>query len=383
MFSDLGRVRHLKEARRPDRRRRLRREPGRRGDRRARAVRRPRLRPADAAPPAGDAGAAARARPAAGRHRLPGDREVRPPAAGPRDRADRVRLDHGGLLEVLLLLRRPVHPGRGSVASARRRAGRDRRARRPGVREVTLLGQNVNAYRGAHRRRGRRSPTSRRCSTTSPRSPASSGSAIRPAIRRSSAQRLVDAHGRIAKLAGHVHLPVQHGSDRILAAMKRGYTALEFKSTREEAARGPARHLRSRATSSSAFRARPAADFERTMALVDEIGFDHSFSFVFSPRPGTPAAALADDTPGREAGAPAAPAGRNRGARQRDQGRAASARSAPRRRRAGAQGRRRARRAHRMQPRRQLRRPGDRIGSPADVRITEVRGHSLRGELVA
>ena len=119
-------------ARRVDRRRRLRRQPGRRGDHRARAVRRSRLRAADAAPPAGHGGAPEERRPGAGRHQLSRDREVRPPAAGARRRADRVRLDHGRLLEVLLVLRRPVHARRGGLAAVRRRAGRDRRPRRPG-----------------------------------------------------------------------------------------------------------------------------------------------------------------------------------------------------------------------------------------------------------
>ena len=96
-----------------------------------------------------------------------------------------------------------------------------------------------------------------------------------------------------------MHLPVQHGSDRILAAMKRGYTALEFKSTVRKL-----RAVRPGISISSdfivGFPGETDDDFERTMALVEDVGFDHSFSFLFSPRPGTPAAALADETPHAE-----------------------------------------------------------------------------------
>jgi tRNA-2-methylthio-N6-dimethylallyladenosine synthase len=94
---------------------------------------------------------------------------------------------------------------------------------------------------------------------------------------------------------GHLHLPVQHGSDRMLAAMKRGYTAAEYKSTIRKL-----RAVRPDICISSdfivGFPGETDADFERTMKLIDDVGFDHSFSFVFSARPGTPAAALADET---------------------------------------------------------------------------------------
>jgi tRNA-2-methylthio-N6-dimethylallyladenosine synthase len=109
-------------------------------------------------------------------------------------------------------------------------------------------------------------------------------------------QRLIDAHGRLPKLASHVHLPVQAGSDRILAAMKRGYTVLEYKSI--------IRRLRAARPDISissdfivGFPGETEDDFERTMRLAADIGFDASFSFVYSRRPGTPAADLADDTP--------------------------------------------------------------------------------------
>jgi tRNA-2-methylthio-N6-dimethylallyladenosine synthase len=94
----------------------------------------------------------------------------------------------------------------------------------------------------------------------------------------------------------HLHLPVQHGSDRILSAMKRGYTALQFKSTVRAL-----RRVRPDISLSSdfivGFPGETEDDFAKTMTLIDEVGFDSSFSFIFSPRPGTPAAALPDDTP--------------------------------------------------------------------------------------
>jgi tRNA-2-methylthio-N6-dimethylallyladenosine synthase len=109
-------------------------------------------------------------------------------------------------------------------------------------------------------------------------------------------QRLIDAYGRLPKLVSHLHLPVQHGSDRILSAMKRGYTAMEYKSTVRKL-----RAVRPGISLSSdfivGFPGETEDDFARTMKLIDDIGFDSSFSFVFSARPGTPAAALPDDTP--------------------------------------------------------------------------------------
>lgn len=164
-----------------------------------------------------------------------------------------------------------------------------------GVREVTLLGQNVNAYRnGGPAKDGDIDFTCLldhvaeipgidriRYTTSHPRD-------VTP--------RLIDAHARIEKLAAHVHLPVQSGSDRMLASMKRGYTTLEYKST--------VRRLRSARPDISigtdiiiGFPGETDADFESTLRLADEIGFDTSYSFIYSPRPGTPAAALADDTP--------------------------------------------------------------------------------------
>jgi len=108
-------------------------------------------------------------------------------------------------------------------------------------------------------------------------------------------QRLINAHGAIEKLATQVHLPVQSGSDRILAAMKRGYTSLEYKSIIRKL-----RVARPEVCLSSdfivGFPGETEADFAQTMRLIEDIGFDASFSFVFSARPGTPAADLPDDT---------------------------------------------------------------------------------------
>jgi tRNA-2-methylthio-N6-dimethylallyladenosine synthase len=164
-----------------------------------------------------------------------------------------------------------------------------------GVKEVTLLGQNVNAYRGAMG------------STAEIADFALLLDVIHeiPGIERiryttshpnEFSQRLVEAYGRLPKLVNHLHLPVQHGSDRVLMAMKRGYTTLQFKSTIRKL-----RAIRPDISLSSdfivGFPGETADDHEKTLQLIRDIGFDSCFSFVFSPRPGTPAAALHDDTP--------------------------------------------------------------------------------------
>ena len=109
-------------------------------------------------------------------------------------------------------------------------------------------------------------------------------------------QRLIDAYAKVPKLVSHLHLPVQHGSDRILMAMKRGYTAMEYKSTVRKL-----RAIRPELALSSdfivGFPGETDEDFAKMMKLIDDVGYDNSFSFIFSPRPGTPAAALHDDTP--------------------------------------------------------------------------------------
>ena len=161
-----------------------------------------------------------------------------------------------------------------------------------GVKEVTLLGQNVNAWRGTIE--GEHADFSEllfyinevpgierlRYTTSHPRE---------------FTQRLIDAHAALPKLAAHVHLPVQSGSDRVLAAMKRGYTVLEYRSI--------ARRLKQARPDLSltsdfivGFPGETEADFAATLRLAADVDFDASFSFVYSPRPGTPAAELKDET---------------------------------------------------------------------------------------
>jgi tRNA-2-methylthio-N6-dimethylallyladenosine synthase len=159
-----------------------------------------------------------------------------------------------------------------------------------GVREVTLLGQNVNAWRGTID--GKPADFAEllhyvceleiervRYTTSHPRD---------------FTQRLIDAHATLDKLAPHVHLPVQSGSDRVLAAMKRGYTALEYRSIVRRL-----RQARPRISISSdfivGFPGETEADFAATRKLAADAGFDASFSFLYSPRPGTPAASLPDE----------------------------------------------------------------------------------------
>ncbi|MGZ5062951.1 MAG: tRNA (N6-isopentenyl adenosine(37)-C2)-methylthiotransferase MiaB [Usitatibacter sp.] len=163
-----------------------------------------------------------------------------------------------------------------------------------GVKEVTLLGQNVNAYRG----------------TLADGEPADFALLLGQVaklegierIRYTTShpleftQRLIDVYAKLPKLVSQVHLPVQSGSDRVLAAMKRNYTAMEYRSI--------IRRLRAARPGISissdfivGFPGETEADFEATMKLVEDVRFDGSFSFIYSPRPGTPAANLADDTP--------------------------------------------------------------------------------------
>ena len=163
-----------------------------------------------------------------------------------------------------------------------------------GVKEVTLLGQNVNAWRGSigEMREGDHADFAEllyfideiqgieriRYTTSHPRE---------------FTQRLIDAHDALPKLAPHVHLPVQSGSDRVLAAMKRGYTALEYRSIARRL-----KQVRPEISLTSdfivGFPGETAADFAATLRLAADVGFDSSFSFVYSPRPGTPASELQD-----------------------------------------------------------------------------------------
>ncbi len=163
-----------------------------------------------------------------------------------------------------------------------------------GVREVTLLGQNVNAYRGARHDHGVVDLAELiryvadidgidriRYTTSHPLD---------------FSQALVDAHRDVPKLVGHVHLPVQSGSDRILELMKRGHTVAEYKE-KIERLRSARADISVTSDFIIGFPGETEKDFEATMDLIETIGFDQSFSFIYSSRPGTPAAQLADDTP--------------------------------------------------------------------------------------
>ena len=164
-----------------------------------------------------------------------------------------------------------------------------------GVKEVTLLGQNVNAYRGPMGGSTEIAdfatlieyvadiPGIERIRYTT-----SHPNEFTPA--------LIDVYAKVPQLVSHLHLPVQHGSDRILMAMKRGYTAMEYKSTIRKL-----RAIRPDISMSSdfivGFPGETEEDFGKMMKLIEDVGYDTSFSFIFSPRPGTPAANLHDDTP--------------------------------------------------------------------------------------
>jgi tRNA-2-methylthio-N6-dimethylallyladenosine synthase len=163
-----------------------------------------------------------------------------------------------------------------------------------GAREVTLLGQNVNAYQG--RAEDGEIADFALLLEYIAEIPGIERIRYTTSHPREFTPRLVEAYARLPKLVGHVHLPVQSGSDRVLAAMKRGYTVLEYKSI--------IRRLRERRPGISissdfivGFPGETDGDFALTMKLIDDIGFDSSFSFIYSRRPGTPAAELADDTP--------------------------------------------------------------------------------------
>jgi tRNA-2-methylthio-N6-dimethylallyladenosine synthase len=248
-----------------------------------------------------------------------------------------------------------------------------------GVREMTLLGQNVNAWRGVIE--GQAADFAEllffineipgveriRYTTSHPRE---------------FTQRLIDAHARLAKLAPHVHLPVQSGSDRVLAAMKRGYTALEYRSI--------VRRLRSARPDVSltsdfivGFPGETQADFEATLALARELGFDGAFSFLYSPRPGTPAAALHDATPVAQKSERLQRLQGLLDAQHREQ----SERMVGTTQRVlveGASKRRATELAARTANNRIVNFPGPKrlVNSFADVRITSVVSHSLRGELL-
>jgi tRNA-2-methylthio-N6-dimethylallyladenosine synthase len=163
-----------------------------------------------------------------------------------------------------------------------------------GVREVNLLGQNVNAYRGE-------GPNGQIVDLAELITYVAAIDGI-DRIRFTTSHpvefsdSLIDVYADVPELVSHVHLPVQSGSDRILMAMKRGHTALEYKSKMRRL-----KKVRPGISLSSdfiiGFPGETDADFEATMNLIQDVGFDMSFSFIYSPRPGTPASDLVDDTP--------------------------------------------------------------------------------------
>ena len=164
-----------------------------------------------------------------------------------------------------------------------------------GVGEVTLLGQNVNAYRGAMASGEEKADLALLIEYIA-EIPGVERIRYTTSHPRELSQRLIDIYASVPKLVSHLHLPVQSGSDRVLAAMKRGYTTLEYKSlVRKLRVARPDLSLSSDFI--VGFPGETADDFEKTMKLIDEVGFDASFSFLYSARPGTPAAELTDDTP--------------------------------------------------------------------------------------
>lgn len=164
-----------------------------------------------------------------------------------------------------------------------------------GVKEVNLLGQNVNAYQGDMADSEEKADLALLIEYLA-EIPGIERIRYTTSHPREMTERLISTYARVPKLVSHLHLPVQAGSDRVLAAMKRGYTALEYKSIIRKL-----RAVRPDISISSdfivGFPGETDAEFEKTMALIDDIGFDTSFSFIFSPRPGTPAMEMTDETP--------------------------------------------------------------------------------------
>jgi tRNA-2-methylthio-N6-dimethylallyladenosine synthase len=160
---------------------------------------------------------------------------------------------------------------------------------------VTLLGQNVNAYRG---KMGATDEIADFALLIEYVAEIPGIARIRYTTSHPNefTQRLIDVYARVPQLVSHLHLPVQHASDRILMAMKRGYTAMEYKSIVRRL-----RAVRPGISMSSdfivGFPGETEEDFAKLLKLVEDVGYDASFSFIFSPRPGTPAANLADGTP--------------------------------------------------------------------------------------
>ena len=164
-----------------------------------------------------------------------------------------------------------------------------------GVQEIVLLGQNVNAYLG---KMGNTEEIADFALLIEYIAEIPGVERIRftTSHPKEFTQRLIDVYTKVPKLVSHLHLPVQHASDSVLSAMKRGYTSLEYKSIIRKM-----RAVRPDLTLSSdfivGFPGETDADFEKLLKMVKELQFDNSFCFIFSPRPGTPAANLSDDTP--------------------------------------------------------------------------------------
>ena len=164
-----------------------------------------------------------------------------------------------------------------------------------GVKEIVLLGQNVNAYQGKLSGSNTLADFALLIEYVA-EIPGVERIRFTTSHPKEFSQRLIDVYVRVPQLVSHLHLPVQHASDRILGAMKRGYTALEFKSIIRRM-----RAVRPNLTLSSdfivGFPGETEADFDKLLQMVEELQFDNSFCFIFSPRPGTPAANLPDETP--------------------------------------------------------------------------------------
>ena len=248
-----------------------------------------------------------------------------------------------------------------------------------GVKEVTLLGQNVNAWRGEIEGAAQDFAELLRYVSEIEGIERIRYTTSHP---REFTQRLIDAHAELPSLAAHVHLPVQSGSERVLAAMKRGYTALEYRSIVRRL-----RKARPDVSLSSdfivGFPGESAADFEATLALVRELEFDDSYSFLYSPRPGTPAAEMPDAVPQAEK----LERLQCLQAQIEAQASAASAAmvgSVQRALVAGPSRRDAMELAARTANNRTVNFPGraDLVNRFADVRITGARHHTLRGELV-
>ena len=164
-----------------------------------------------------------------------------------------------------------------------------------GVKEIVLLGQNVNAYLGKMGHTQELADFALLIEYIA-EIPGVERIRFTTSHPKEFTQRLIDVYAKVPKLVSHLHLPVQHGSDAMLSAMKRGYTSLEYKSIIRKM-----RTVRPNLTLSSdfivGFPGETDADFEKLLKMVQDLNFDNSFCFIFSPRPGTPAANLADTTP--------------------------------------------------------------------------------------